>query len=142
MIMKFKMRVLHFSPAGNAERIASAIAREQRATSDQIPPAYPIENEKLAFIGMELKGSGPDKAVANLCNDLNTSRVRNVAFFVVGGDASAVNSLQSIITSKGINVVGDTFACTGKGLFKKTISDEDVSAAVAWANKIVDSLAE
>jgi flavodoxin len=141
--MKFKMRVLHYSPAGNAEKISRAIAKAQEAKCDQIPPAYPSESEKLIFIGMELKGSSAHKTVVDLCRDLNPSRGKNVAFFVVGnGNLEAIESLKKIVEGQGLQVVGDTYQCIPKGgLFKKTISDEDVANAVEWAAKIVDSLA-
>lgn len=142
--MKFKMRVLHFSPNGNAEQIARAIAKIQEAKSDQIPPAYPSENEKLVIIGVELKGSSADKTVVDLCRDLTTARAKNVAFYAIGsGDFSAVNELKKIVSDKGINVAGNTFECTVKGgLFKKgKVTDEDVSSAVKWADEIVESLA-
>lgn len=41
--MKYKMTVLYYSKAGNAEALARAIAREQQTKGDQIPPAYPCE---------------------------------------------------------------------------------------------------
>lgn len=141
--MKFKMRVMHFSPAGNTQKLSQEIARAQQTTSDQIPPSYPCENEKLLFIGVEMKGSSVDKVVTDLCKDLSTDRAKNVAFFAVGsGSFDAVKELQQLVTAKGINVVGDTFACTVKGgLFKKgTVTDADVKGAVDWAAKIVDSL--
>ena len=77
--MKFKMRILHFSKSGNAEKVALAISKSQQAGCDKIPPAYPIENEKLAFLVFEMKGANVDKNVTALCNDLTTNRVKNVA---------------------------------------------------------------
>jgi flavodoxin len=140
--MKFKMRVLYFSPAGNAEKLADAIARKQQANSDKIPPAYPCENEKLLFIGVELKGSSADKAVQAFCKDLNPNRAKNVAFYSVGGSSEGINELRKLVTAAGLNVVGTTHECTVKGgLFKKAVvTDADLKAAVAWADGIVDSL--
>lgn len=141
--MKIKMRVLHYSPAGNTEKIAAAIAKAQGANTDRIPPAYPVESERLLFIGVELKGSSIEKPVLDLCKDLNPSRVKNVAIFVVGsGGFSAINEIMQIVTSKGINIAGVPLECEIKGgLFKKgSVSDEDIKGAVNWADKIVDSL--
>jgi len=142
--MKFKMRILHFSPAGNAEAIAFAISKAQQASCDKIPPAYPIEKEKLAFIGFEMKGAKVDKNVANLCNDLSTTRVKNVAIYAVGGKFDGVAEIKEIIKSKGINIVGDTFECSVKtGLFGKgKVTEGDIKAATEWADKIVDSMLE
>lgn len=140
--MKFKMRVLHFSPDGNALKIAEAIAKDQQAGCDKIPPAYPVENEKLLFIGVDMKGSAAQKAVMDLCKDLSTARAKNIAFFAVGSKFDAIAELKQVVSSKGINVL-ETHECAVKGgLFSKgTASADDVKAAVAWAAKIVDSLA-
>jgi flavodoxin len=143
--MKFKMRVLHFSPAGNAEKLADAIARKQQCNADKIPPAYPCENEKLLFIGVELKGSSAGKAVEAFCKDLNPSRAKNVAFFAVGGGSfEDIESLKKLVTAAGLNVVGSTHECVAKGGFlkKAAVTDSDVKAAVDWAEKLVNSLAE
>ena len=48
--MKYKMTVLYYSKAGNAEALARAIAREQQTKGDQIPPAYPCEAQKLLLM--------------------------------------------------------------------------------------------
>lgn len=139
--MKFKMRVLHFAKAGNADAIAAAIAKDQGANCDQIPPAYNCENEKLIFVCAE-GNKKSDKAVVEFVKYLNTDRVKNIAFLSVGG-AEAVDELKALASSNGINVVGDTHVCQVKGgLFKKgKVTDDDIKAAVAWASKIVDSLA-
>ena len=44
--------------------------------------------------------------------------------------------------NNGINVLDDIFTCHVKGgLFKAgKVSDEDLKKAVAWSNKVVDSL--
>ena len=143
--MKFKMRILHFSPAGNAEKVANSIARDQQANSDRIPPAYPVENEKLLILGIEMKGSSVEKAVLDLCKDLNPSRVKNVAIYAIGSASfTAINEVKELVSSKGINFVGDVYECTLKGgLFKKgSVTDDDVKNITAWAGKIIDSLVE
>jgi len=139
--MKFKMRTLHFSPAGNAEKIAQAIARAQACTSDQIPPAYPIENEKLTFVIAELKSSSANKSVLNLLRDLTPARTKNVAICAIGSNFAGVAEMKQIISSKGIDVAG-VQECTVKGgLFKKAaVSEADIKSAVDWAGKIVDAL--
>jgi flavodoxin len=140
--MKYKMRILHFSPKGNAQRIAEGIGRSQKVSSDQIPPAYPVEGEKLLFIGVELKGSKADKAVLNFCKDMSTARAKNVAFYGVGSSFEGIAELKKILSDKGINVAGSYECKVGGGLFGGgKLSDEDVKAAVDWADKLVDSLA-
>jgi flavodoxin len=140
--MKFKMRTMHFSPAGNAEKLADAISRKQQCTCDRIPPAYPCENEKLLFIGVELKGSKPDKSVEALCKDLTTARAKNVAFFAVGSSFDGIDTLKQLVKATGVGVVDDVFQCAVKGgLFSKgKVSEADLKAAADWSEKIVNSL--
>ena len=53
--MKYKMTVLYYSKAGNAEALARAIAREQQTKADQIPPAYPCEAQKFKSLRCQIK---------------------------------------------------------------------------------------
>ena len=142
--MKFKMRALFYPEAGNAEKIALAIAKDQeidRDRIDRIPPAYPCEKERLLFIGVELKGSSVPKPVIAVCKDLKPDRAKNVAFYAIGGGSFAkMDELRQIVQQKGVNVAGSIFECPASGLFKKTIADADVQKAVAWAAEIVESL--
>ena len=139
--MKFKMRALHFSPAGNAEAVANGIARSQACNCDKIPPAYPIENEKLCFVVVELKSSSADKSVLNLLRDLTPARTKNVAICAIGSKFDAVAEIKQIITSKGIDVAGVHECSVKGGLFKKAaVTEADLGAAVAWAGKIVDAM--
>ena len=144
--MKFKMRAMYYPETGNAEKVALAIAKDQaidRDRIDRIPPAYPCEKERLLFIGVELKGSSVPKAVADLCKDLKPERAKNVAFYAIGsGSFEKMNAVRQVVQEKGVNVVGSTFECPSTGLFKKTIADEDVNKAVAWASEIVESLVD
>lgn len=138
--MKFKMRILHFSPEGNAQKIAEAIAKSQQAGCDKIPPAYPVENEKLLFICVDMKSPSPHKAVLDLCKDLSSTRAKNVAFLAVGSKFDSVAEFKQKVSEKGVNVLG-THECAVKGgLFSKGISDDNIKAAVEWAGKLVDSL--
>ncbi len=139
--MKYKMTVLYYSKAGNAETLARAIAREQQTKGDQIPPAYPCEGQKLLLIGVETN-KAVDKQVEAFIRDLNPNRTKNVAFFCAGDDVSKLTELKSILTGNGVNVLDDVFTCQVKGgLFKSgKVSDGDVKNAVAWSNKVVDSL--
>ncbi len=139
--MKFKMRVLHFSKLGNTETMARAIAKQEGANSDQIPPAYPCENEKLVFIGVELTKKSADKSVMDFCKDLTVQRAKNVALFGTGTDFSGLDELKQIIEGNGIAVT-EMFKCEVKSsLFKKgTVTDGDVKNACDWAAKITKSL--
>lgn len=139
--MKYKMQVFYSSKAGNTERMAQAIARAQGTKSDQIPPAYPVEGQKLIMIGLELGKGSADKQVKDFINDLKPERTKNVAFFVTGNTAGLAE-LKTLLEQKQVNVLDNIFACEVKsGLFKSgKITDGDLQAAVNWAEQVVDSL--
>ncbi|MFV0399803.1 MAG: flavodoxin family protein [Oscillospiraceae bacterium] len=139
--MKFKMRVLYHSAVGNGENVAMQVSRTQKTTMDKIPPAYPIENEKLVFLIVEMKGSA-DKTVVALCKDLTPARTKNVAIIGLGSKFEGIGELKTIIEGNGINVV-DTYECEIGGLFKQgKIKDEDVTKIDKWADGIVEKLAQ
>ena len=141
--MKYKMQVLYFSKAGNTEKMAQAIGKSQKAKSDKIPPAYPVEGQKLILIGLELGKGSVDKQVKDFINDLKPERTKNVAFFVTG-NVSALEELKDILKHKGVNVLDDVYACEVKGgLFRSgKVTDEDIQAGVKWADKVTDSLVD
>lgn len=134
------MRILFYSKAGHSEALAQAIAREHRCTSDQIPPAYPCEGEKLLMIGLE-SAKKPDKQVVAFCQDLTPERAKNVAFYVAGDSTEVVEPLKEIVKQKGLNVVGDTYHCHLKTvLFSKKLTEADIQGVKDWAKQVVDSL--
>ena len=52
-----KMQVLYFSKYGVAQQLAYSVSTELQCKCDSIPPAYPPENEKVIFIGLEVFGA-------------------------------------------------------------------------------------
>ena len=97
--------------------MAQAIQHDQKCGCDKIPPAYPVESEKLLFLGMELGKKAP-KEVIELCNGLTQQRCKNVAIFAIGSSFEGVEEVKSIIKSKGINIVGNVYECKPKGGFR------------------------
>lgn len=140
--MKFKMRVLHFSKNDNASAIAAAIAKAQQTNSDQIPPAYNCENEKLVFVCAEIGKKLDEKVVAFMSN-LNSDRVRNIAFIGVGTNTdAAIGELKGMAEKLGIKVAGSMECTVKSGLFKKgKVSDADIKKCTDWADGIVNALA-
>jgi flavodoxin len=137
--MKYKMQVLYYSKKGNTEKMAQAIARDQKTKSDKIPPAYPVEGQKLLIVGLEMGGS-VNKQVKDFCAGLTPQRTKNLAFFITG-KVDGLNGLKEMIASTGINVLDDIHVSAVKnGLFHSKPKDEDIKAVVEWASKIVDSL--
>ncbi|MBE6884358.1 MAG: nitric oxide synthase [Ruminococcaceae bacterium] len=137
-----KMQVLYFSKYGAAQKLAYAVSTELQCKCDSIPPAYPPENEKVIFIGMENFGS-PAKNIVEFCKTLTTARVKNVAFFAASKTGNAgFESLKSTLTAKGINVIENSFECVVKhSIFGTgTPTDADLNNVKAWASDIVNSL--
>lgn len=144
--MKFKMRVLHYAPSGNADNFAAAIARSVQTNCDQIPPAYNCEKEKLVFLCLET-GKKVADPVKTFVGYLKDTSARNLAFLTISSSSpeaakAAIAPLMEMARKNNINIIDDVYHCTvKKGLFKQgKASQKDIDDAVVWANKIVDSL--
>lgn len=137
-----KAKSLHFSKTGSAQQIAAELGRVLECVCDKIPPAYPCENEKIVFIGVEMSGR-LDKSVEAFCKDLKPVRTKNVAFYVINskGDTSGLEEISKTLEANGVHVAAEPYAVTVKGgLFKKaSVTDADVQAAVNWAKDIVEN---
>lgn len=139
-----KVQVLYFSKAGNATTIGDGIARHLKCKQDAIPPAYPAENEKIVFVGIDYAGK-TDKKLMDFCRTLTPARTANVAFFVVSKNGTAdISAYKEAIASSGVNVIDEVYNCKGKFLFsgKGKPDANDVSAAIAWADKVIDSISQ
>ena len=140
-----KMQALYQSTKSeNPYKLSGIISRELKCKCDQIPPAYPCENEKLVFIAVEGKNAKPDKKVVAFCKDLTPARAKNVAFIIVSTSGSeGCSTLTEILKGQGVNVV-DSFECKAKSkLFGVgPIAEADIANCKAWAQKVVDSLAD
>ena len=139
-----KVQVLYFSKAGNATTVGDGIARHLKCKQDAIPPAYPAENEKIVFVGVDYKGK-VEKKLMDFCNTLTTARTSNVAFFAVSKNGSAdLSAYKAAVAANGVNVIDDVYNCQGKFLFsgKGKPDQNDVNAAIAWADKVIDSISQ
>ena len=137
-----KAKSLHFSKTGAAQQIAAEFGRIFECVCDKIPPAYPCENEKIVFIGVEMSGR-LEKPVEAFCKDLKPVRVKNVAFYVINGkgDVSGLEEISKTLEANGVHVAAEPYGIAVKsGLFKKaSVTDADIQAAVAWAKEIIDN---
>ena len=101
-----KAKSLHFSKHGTVQPIAAEIGRVFQCVCDQIPPAYPCEGEKVVFIGVDMSGKVP-APVDHFCRDLNESRTKNVAFYLINGQPSALEDLKAAMAGNGVHMVDD-----------------------------------
>ena len=83
-----KMRVMYSSKKGKVATYAEAIGQACGCLTNDIPPAYPADKERLVIIGVTLKGEPEDK-VRRFCSELIPARAQNVALFVDGEKDSA-----------------------------------------------------
>lgn len=136
-----KAKSFHFSKKDLASEVSSELGRVYECVSDKIPPAYPCENEKIAFIGVEMKGR-LDKRVEAFLKDLNTGRTKNVAFYAVNkdGDTVGFENISKILEDKGVHVAGiHGVKCSGGFLQKSKVSDEEIQKAVEWAHDVIEN---
>ena len=136
-----KAKSLHFSKGGDVQVIATELGRVFQCVCDQIPPAYPCENEKVIFIGVHMNGKLP-AAVDHFCKDLNPGRAKGVAFYVINNTGNT-NGLEGIIETmkkNGVATVGAPLGVAVKSsLFKKGVPTEaDVKTVLDWAHDIAN----
>ncbi len=135
--MLYKMRVLFQSKDKKAERCAQAIARHMTTTSDQIPPAYPSEGEKLLFICLNAGGAKAEKNVADFVANLNPARAKNIAIVNIGkGDAG--EALATAAKANGVELAGSIYKLN-LGMFGGP-KQEQIDALIKWADEIAQSL--
>ena len=132
-----KCRVHYVSPKQSAEAIAEVIARECKCVKEPLLPAYMPEGVYLMFLGIEKKA---DKTTMQFISTLNKERVANCALFCCGQNDAAIAQMRDALTSKGINVLEETFTAPCKGMFAKGPSDSDLEAAKKFAQTCIKKL--
>lgn len=138
--MNFKMRVFFFKTDGVAEDLMEQLSRDYRVKADQIPPAYPVENEKLILVCIDDGASKPKRALVDFCRNLDKVRCQNVAFCATtDGGVSAAKELATIIKGNGIGVPMEPERIPVKsGLFKSKMNDQSIAAVQDWAKRVID----
>ena len=136
---------LYFSKngKGNAEAVATAVGRTFKCKCDQIPPAYPCQNEKLVIIVVDNYGKKA-KQLIDFCKDLSTERASNVAVIPLSNDGSNdIGELADIFKANNVTVAGIQGIEIKKGLFGAgKLTDDKVKIATDFATKMVTSLFE
>ena len=135
-----KAKSLHFSKRGTVQPIAAEIGRVFQCVCDQIPPAYPCGGEKVVFIGVDMSGKVP-APVDHFCRDLNESRTKNVAFYLINGQPSALEDLKAAMAANGVHMVDDVLQIEVKSSFfkKGSVTDADIKKALDWADNVVNN---
>lgn len=135
-----KAKSLHFSKHGTVQPAAAEIGRVFQCVCDQIPPAYPCEGEKVVFIGVDASGKLPSP-VEHFCSDLNPTRTKNVAFYLINGSADMLQDIKGVLEGHGVHMVDDVLTLEVKSSFfkKGSLTDADVQKTLAWAKKVIES---
>jgi len=134
-----KVQVLFSSKKITTSKIlAEKVARLMKCKVDQIPPAYPCENEKILYLGYDVKGAKIDKKFAAFIGTLTPARARNVALFGVSSSGSeSMAPVIDMLKAQGMNVIEDTFQVKGKvGFGKGSVDEAAAEKVIAWAEKI------
>jgi flavodoxin len=139
---------MYYSKTGNTKKVADAIAKTFDQTAEAAPPAYPLDNVKLLFLGAGVYGSKIDKTVVEFIRTLTVKNVKNIALFSTAGNPASdvgIKAMKQLLEGKGINVLDESFNCAGKffGFFqRKHPSSEDLRLAQDFAGRVVKMVQE
>ena len=123
--------------SGNTLQIADQLSSLLKSKSDQIPPAYMCNKEKLVIIIFEKV----DKVLKEYIGSLDTNKTANIAYISMNG--SGLDVLSEISKGKGVNVVGTYNVGLKKSLFGSSkMTDEQLKGAVEFAKKEAGQLFE
>ena len=136
-----KMRVMYLSKKAKMVTFAEAIGQACGCLVNDIPPAYPADNEKLVIIGISA-GAILDDKVRRFCGELIPQRAKNVALFVDGAKGSKAElEAKRILRDAGTNVIDETYYVKC-GIFGNKISIEERQAIVDWSRKMQELAAK
>ena len=137
---KVKVRVMHSTKKAKVKTFASAIAEAFKCRCDDVPPAFPCDKERVAFIGATLKDE-PNDQLRRYARELTKERAVNVAIFVDGPkDCTGLKTLIEILKEAGTNVMTDDiyYVNGGPAIFGgKKITLEERTEIVRWAEAVV-----
>ena len=132
-----KMRVIYSTTKKKVVTFATAIAEAFKCQTDDVPPAFPCDKEKLVVIIMTMKDEPNDK-LRRFCGELNKARALNTALVVDGDpDSKGVKMVKDILKEAGTNVIDEVYTVNGGGIFGKKISLEERTEIVKWVDKVI-----
>lgn len=138
------IKVIYHSRTGNTKKIAEAIGQAVNSTPEVAADFVPLTDEPidLLFIGDGIYAGKPDKSISKLIEKLDSNVVKNAAVFATyGGQSSIGNTIKTLLTDKGINVIGEPFTCKGKAwalMNRKHPSNDDLNNAKEFATSIME----
>lgn len=143
--MALKMRFLYYSGKSKLKAMAEIVQKEFDLTQnhnsiDQIPPAYPCENERLVILAVSGKNE-PDDVLRRFCSELDKKKAQNVAL-LVDGDEKIGNRLLEVLKATGTNVVTNVkyIKIGGLPFLGGKVSEEEKTSLLDWAHAVVNSI--
>ncbi len=143
--MALKMRFLYYSGKSKIKAMAEAVKVEFDLTQnhnsiDQIPPAYPCENERLVILAVSGKGE-PDDVLRRFCSELDKKKAQNVAL-LVDGDEKIATRLLDVLKETGTNVLTDVkyFKIGGLPFFGGKLTEEEKADLLEWVHSTVNNI--
>ena len=139
-----KAKVLYHSKSGNTAKVAEAMAKATGQATEAIPPAYPLENVDILFLGAGIRMGKVDKKMEEFIRTLTPQRVKNIALFsTAGSPEGAVPAIKKLLEGKGINVLEESFVCKGKWFIfmdRNHPSRDDLDKATSFAKKMMEKV--
>lgn len=133
-----KMRVIYSTTKKKVVTFATAVAEAFKCQTDDVPPAFPCDKEKLVVIVMSIKDEPNDK-LRRFCGELNKTRALNTALVVDGDpDSKGVKAVKDILKEAGTNVIDEVYTVDGGGIFGKKITLEERTNIVKWVEKVIN----
>ena len=137
------IKVMYHTLTGNTRKVAEAIAGElgteaEKIGKDHATPSEPID---LLFIGDGIYAGKPGKDTVAFIDKLTPETVKAAAVFTTYGGQDVIGDrIANLLRDKGLNLVGDPFACKGKCWFfvnRKRPNGDDLESARKFARSIV-----
>ena len=139
--MAIKMRILNYTGKAKLRSIGDLIRSEYQLavnSVDDIPPAYPCNNERIVILVLSVKDDADDQ-LRRFLMELTKSRAQNVAI-ISDGKPTGIEKVQGYLRQAGTNIVGDPLYITA-GLFAgKVLSDKERSDVLAFVKSVVESI--
>ncbi len=139
--MAIKMRILNYTGKAKLRTIGDIIRSEYDLavnSVDDIPPAYPCNNERIVILVLSVKDDADDK-LRRFLMELTKSRAQNVVI-ITDGKPSGIEKVQGYIKQAGTNIVCEPLYISA-GLFAgKSLSDSERSEVLTFVKNAVEAI--
>ncbi|MDR2356725.1 MAG: nitric oxide synthase [Oscillospiraceae bacterium] len=138
-----KIAVRYHSDSGNTKKVAEAVALAVGVKAETT--SYPVDDVDLLFIGSPIHAGKLPYEITEFFSEVGPAKVKKVAVFGTSMSGKSPAPLfDGIVRPRGIQMVGESYACPGKYLIFKRgrPNDDDLAAAAEFAKKIAAAIDE